>query len=238
VLPDRCAGQFLDDGFYPGGELPLRPVFAVLKPDQVATGDAHMGGEPLLGQTCGKPKLLDANGRPGVSVGRLRHRHVTVIHHGGVTCQAIRLLWKCKTVTHGSRHVTELRRHRGRVIPKGDRLATFLRTARGLDRTQEEIAQAAGIDRTLYNAYENGRRGLEEAKVPGLAAALGVTEQAFLDLADPDLPQLRDRLEEVEALARVNEENLNGFRVALEDLGKGIEARLDELESRVRGLGG
>jgi len=84
------------------------------------------------------------------------------------------------------RHVTPPRRRgpRGKTIDKRIIGPYLRRRRRSLGLTQEEVADAAGIDRSLYNAYENERRGPEITKASALAKALRVPEEEILVLAE------------------------------------------------------
>lgn len=52
------------------------------------------------------------------------------------------------------------------------------------DLTQDELAQRTGIDRSLISAWENGRRGMEEANAVKMATALGVDPEEILQLGE------------------------------------------------------
>ena len=81
------------------------------------------------------------------------------------------------------RHVTPQRGEGGQRVPKGPVLGGYLQRTRG-NRTQQEIAEAAGVDRSQVNAWENGRRGIEAENVVKMARALEVNPREILALAD------------------------------------------------------
>ena len=57
-----------------------------------------------------------------------------------------------------------------------------LRTLRQL--SQEELAHAAGLDRTYINSVENGRRNVSIINIERIASALEVTLQEFFSAND------------------------------------------------------
>jgi transcriptional regulator with XRE-family HTH domain len=75
-----------------------------------------------------------------------------------------------------------------------------LRLARKL--TQQQLADAASLDRSVMNALENGRRPMSDGYARKLGKALKVKPKALLPPADPQ-PEVEKsplaRLEELEA---------------------------------------
>lgn len=61
----------------------------------------------------------------------------------------------------------------------------LIRTNAGL--TQEELAHAAGLDRTYIGQVENGRRNLSLKAVWQLADALQVSPRAFFPVREDDV---------------------------------------------------
>jgi transcriptional regulator with XRE-family HTH domain len=57
--------------------------------------------------------------------------------------------------------------------------------------TQEELAHAAGLDRTYIGQVENGRRNLSLKAVWQLADALGVSPRAFFPVREDDVDVAR-----------------------------------------------
>ncbi|NTW38633.1 MAG: helix-turn-helix transcriptional regulator [Cellulomonadaceae bacterium] len=52
--------------------------------------------------------------------------------------------------------------------------------------TQEQVAHAAGLDRTYIGSVENGRRNLSLQAIWQLADALGVSPRAFFPVRELD----------------------------------------------------
>ena len=69
-------------------------------------------------------------------------------------------------------------------------LSAFLRKQRGT-RTQREVAEGAGLNRTAYNSMENGRRGMGEEVAGRLAAYYGEPVEKFQPYITDDLQRLR-----------------------------------------------
>jgi transcriptional regulator with XRE-family HTH domain len=108
------------------------------------------------------------------------------------------------------RHVTPPRRRgpRGAIIDRTI-IGPFLKRKRlARELTQEEVAAAAGIDRSLYSRYETSQRGMELAKAPQMARALGIEEDEIRLLAEErgamaelamQLAEIRLRVDRLEA---------------------------------------
>lgn len=60
------------------------------------------------------------------------------------------------------------------LVPRSDWTLADLRAFAGLSKT--EVAEALGVARSTYDAYETGRRQLLEAYIPPLARMLGSDE--------------------------------------------------------------
>lgn len=85
-----------------------------------------------------------------------------------------------------------------------------MRRVRGrLELTQDEVADRARIDRSLYNAYENKRRVPDLENIERVARALSVPPQEILDLAGDQgavaelavqLADLRSRVDRLETV--------------------------------------
>ena len=58
------------------------------------------------------------------------------------------------------------------------------RVARGL--SQDEFGELIGLHRTFVGQLERGRRGLNIVRLPGIAAALGVTQADLLPEPAPE----------------------------------------------------
>ncbi len=108
-----------------------------------------------------------------------------------------------------------------------------------LARAMSEAGGGSPTPESWRNTLTGIRRGetVTERTAQIIAAALQVDRSTLPPPTEtPTVAALLARLESVSELAVLNAENTDRIRGALEDLGRGIQARLDEIESRVRAL--